>query len=117
MDSTTFAAVESTADPVEVVVRFSKTVKVERPQLKRTHPEDDENPALTKMKRKIEEQVLEGLNESYFFEPTMIVCRTNDQIIKALEEARESYELARAITKAGRYVSPPLSLQRPTSCF
>jgi hypothetical protein len=113
MNGTTFATVEATTDPVAVVVRFNKTVKVERPNLRMGHPEDEEDPELAKMKRTIETQVLKELNDSYFSEPTMVVCRTNQEIVNALEDARAAYELARALTKAGKYVTPRLSLPSP----
>lgn len=122
MNSTDFATLEATENPVEIIVRFVRPVKQEFTLGKKPHPEDepldqsDPGYISEEMKRKIAAKVREQLADYYLPEPVKIVCRTHDELCKAIEQAKAAYDLARALLKVGKYHAP-FTPKVPGVCF
>jgi hypothetical protein len=110
MLTTEFATLESTSNPVEIIVRFIRPVKQETELLGPSDPEPDheswnENETEA-LKRRITQKVKEHLRDFHVPEAVTIVCRTHDELLKAIEQAKEAHDLARALSMTGKYAPP-----------
>jgi hypothetical protein len=101
-----FATLEAT-DGNEIAVRFIEPVRQEyRGTVRKPHPEDAPLDETESLKSAIESRVLEDLNNSYFPEGRLVVCRSKDELVAAVERAQKAFEFSRKLVRAGRYYPP-----------
>lgn len=101
-----FATLEATSDPVEIIVRFIQPVKDEHKWLEGPTTEDEPWNETESLKRKITAKVREDLANHHMPENVTIVCRSHEELVKAIEQAKAAHDLARALVKTGKYAPP-----------
>jgi len=101
-----FVTILATDKPGVFAVRFTEPVKQDfrrqapgQGRFKKVETGDLSDD----LKRRIEEEVASELDGSHIPETRLVICSTGDEVLAAIERARKAFELARSLTRIGRY--------------